>query len=241
MTWFRPPRLLPTVFVVLGVLILLTLGGWQVERLHWKERLIAERHAALEAPPVSPPRSLDEARGEQFRRIAAEGTLQNGKELFLAASSEGGGAGYQILTPLVMSDGRTMFVNRGFVPTELKDRTKRAAGDPSGEVKVAGLLRLPPAEKPSFFLPDNRPDLNLWFWVDLPAMARAAGVGDALPFYMDADKTPNAGGWPKGGVTRIDLPNDHLQYAITWFGLAAALVVVYVVAHRNASAGGEQR
>jgi len=98
---------------------------------------------------------------------------------------------------------------------------------------VTGLLRVPPDKKPSFFLPDNRPDLNLWFWVDLPAMARADGIGEPAPFYIDADKTPNPGGWPKGGVTRLDLPNDHLQYAITWFALAIALVVIYVLYHRR--------
>ena len=126
-----------------------------------------------------------------------------------------------------------IFVNRGFIPLELKDPEKRSAGQLAGAVHVAGLLRVPPAEKPSWFLPFNRPDLNLWFWVDLPAMAKAAGVENAAPFYIDADKTPNPGGWPQGGVTRLELPNDHLQYAITWFALAVALIVIYVVYHRR--------
>ena len=137
-----------------------------------------------------------------------------------------------MVTPLRLDDGRTMFVNRGFIPLELKDKAKRAAGELSGSVRVAGLLRVPPAGKPSFFLPDNRPDLNLWFWVDLPAMARQDDIVDPVPFYVDADKTPNPGGWPKGGITRLDLPNDHLQYAITWFSLAIALIVIYVLYHR---------
>jgi surfeit locus 1 family protein len=137
------------------------------------------------------------------------------------------------MTPLAMTDGRTMFVNRGFIPLELKDKAKRAAGELSGNVSVTGLLRVAPAEKPSFFLPDNRPDLNLWFWVDLPAMVKAAAIADAVPYYIDADKTPNPGGWPKGGDTRLELPNDHLQYAITWFSLAIALIVIYVLYHRG--------
>jgi surfeit locus 1 family protein len=105
----------------------------------------------------------------------------------------------------------------------------------TGTVHVAGLLRVPPDRKPSFFLPDNRPDLNLWFWVDLPAMARQDEIADPVPFYIDADTTPNPGGWPKGGITRLDLPNDHLQYAITWFSLAVALIVIYVLYHRHNS------
>ena len=231
---FRP-RLVPTLFTVPGLILLIGLGVWQVQRLHWKEGLIAQRDAAVAAEPVAPPQSLAEARGLAFHPIAAEGTLQNDKELFLAATSDEGESGYQVVTPLLMTDGRTMFVNRGFIPLELKDRARREAGELSGTVRVVGLLRVPPATKPSFFLPDNRPDLNLWFWVDLPAMARQDGIADPVPFYIDADKTPNPGGWPKGGVTRLDLPNNHLQYALTWFSLAVALAVIYVLYHRNNS------
>jgi surfeit locus 1 family protein len=175
------------------------------------------------------------AKALEFHHTVAEGTFENDKELFLAASSDEGESGYQVVTPLVMTDGRTMFVNRGFIPLELKDRAKREAGELSGTARISGLMRLPPSTKPSFFLPDNRPDINLWFWVDLPAMAKQDGIADAVPFYVDADKTPNPGGWPKGGVTRLDLPNDHLQYAITWFSLAVALAVIYVLYHRNNS------
>lgn len=236
------PRLIPTLFTVPAVLILLGFGIWQVQRLHWKEGLIARRDAAVAAPPIAPPQSLDEARGREFHRIVAEGVFRNDKELYLAAASDNGGAGYQVVTPLVMTDGRTMLVNRGFVPSALKDPAKRAAGELTGTQRVVGLLRIPPSVKPSFFLPDNRPDLNLWFWVDLPAMTKAAGVADPVAFYVDADKTPNPGGWPKGGITRLDLPNDHLQYAITWFALAGALIVIYVLYHRrDASSADEQQ
>ena len=229
------PRLVPTLFTVPSLVLLIGLGVWQVQRLHWKEGLIAQRDAAVAAAPVVPPQTVAEARGLEFHHVVAEGTFENDKELFLAATSDEGESGYQVITPLVMTDGRTMFVNRGFIPLEFKDRTKRAAGELSGTVRVVGLLRVPPAKKPSFFLPDNRPDLNLWFWVDLPAMARQDGIADPTPFYIDADKTPNPGGWPKGGVTRLELPNNHLQYAITWFSLAVALAVIYVLYHRNNS------
>ncbi len=129
--------------------------------------------------------------------------------------------------------GRVVFVNRGFIPLDLKDPAKRIAGQTVGPVHVAGLLRVPPSEKPTCSWAFNRPDLNLWFWVDLPKMAAAAGIENAAPFYLDADKTPNAGVWPQGGFTRLELPNDHLQYAITWFALAVALIVIYVLYHRG--------
>jgi surfeit locus 1 family protein len=232
MIGFRP-RLAPTLMTVPAVLILLGLGVWQVQRLHWKEGLIAQRDAMVSAPPIAPPGTLADAKANEFRHVADDGVLLNDKEIFLAAASDAGESGYQVLTPLREPGGRTIFVNRGFIPLAVKDPAKRAAGELSGTVHIAGLLRVPPAAKPTFFLPDNRPDLNLWFWVDLPAMVKAAGVTDVAPFYIDADTTPNPGGWPQGGITRLELPNDHLQYAITWFCLAIALVVIYGLYHRS--------
>ncbi|HEV2101123.1 MAG TPA: SURF1 family protein [Stellaceae bacterium] len=232
MTGFRV-KLWPTVFAVPIVLLCLGLGSWQVQRLFWKEGLIAERAAAVAAPPVSAAAISSAAPSLEFRHVFDEGVLLNDKEIFLGATSEGGVNGYQILTPLKEPAGRMIFVNRGFIPADLKNRAKRMAGEPAGPVRIEGLLRLPPTGRPNWFLPDNRPDLNYWFWVDLSAMAAAAGLDHVAPFYIDADATPNPGGWPKGGVTRLALPNDHLQYAITWFSLAVAMIVIYVLFHRR--------
>jgi len=169
----------------------------------------------------------------EFRHVTDEGVFLHDKEIFLGATSEGGRQGYQVLTPLREPGGRAVFVNRGFIPADLKDPAKRSAGQIAGTVRVQGLLRRPPSGRPTWFLPDNRADLNYWFWVDLPAMGAAAQLDRVAPFYIDADATPNPGGWPKGGVTRLELPNDHLQYAITWFSLAVALAVIYVLFHRR--------
>ena len=215
------------------VLLCVGLGSWQVQRLFWKERLIAERAAAVAAAPVSAAGITTAAADMEFHHVSDEGVFLNDKEIFLGATSEGGANGYQILTPLKEPDGRIVFVNRGFVPAEFKARAKRIAGEPAGPVRIEGLLRLPPNGRPNWFLPDNRPDMNYWFWVDLPAMAAADKLDGAAPFYIDADATPNPGGWPRGGVTRLALPNDHLQYAITWFSLAIAMIVIYVLFHRR--------
>jgi len=236
MTSFRP-TFWPTVFSLPALLICLGLGAWQVERLFWKQDLIARREAAVTAAPAPVPKTLAEARGMEYRHVSDEGSFLHDKEIFLGASSDGGGQGYQVLTPLLEPAGRIVFINRGYIPAELKDPAKRSAGQIAGTVHVQGLLRLP-AGKPNWFLPDNRPDLNYWFWVDLPAMAAADHLDQVAPFYIDADATPNPGGWPKGGVTRLTLPNNHLQYAITWFSLAVALIVIYVLFHRrNAGVG----
>ena len=232
MTRFRP-LFWPTVFSLPALLICLALGVWQIERLFWKQDLIAQRQAGLAATPIAVPKTLAEARGMEFRHVSDQGVFLNDKEIYLGATSEGGGQGYQILTPLLEPEGRVVFVDRGYIPAELRDPARRAAGQITGTVRLEGLLRLPPAGKPNWFLPANRPDLNYWFWVDLPAMSVADKLDRVAPFYIDADATPNPGGWPKGGVTRLSLPNNHLQYAITWFSLAVALIVIYVLFHRR--------
>ena len=232
MAGFRP-QFWPTVITAPALLVLLGLGAWQIQRLCWKERLIAERAAAVAAPAVPAPQSLAQALHLDFHRVVAVGTFLHAKEIYLGASAGAGGIGYQVLTPLEEPDGAIVFVNRGYIPAELKNSAKRAAGQVSGTVRVVGLLRLPPNGRPNWFLPDNRPDLNYWFWVDLPAMAAADALDRVEPFDIDADAAPNPGGWPKGGVTRLELANDHLQYAITWFSLAVALMVIYFLFHRR--------
>jgi surfeit locus 1 family protein len=237
MTNFRP-TFWPTVFSLPALLICLALGAWQIERLFWKQDLIARRDAAVTAAPAPVPKTLAEARGMEYRHVSDEGSYLYDKEIFLGATSDAGGQGYQVLTPLLEPGGRVVFVNRGYIPAELKDSARRSAAQIPGTVHVQGLLRLPPTARPNWFLPDNRPDLNYWFWVDLPAMAAADNLDRVAPFYIDADATPNPGGWPKGGVTRLKLPNNHLQYAITWFSPAIALIVIYVLFHRrNAGVG----
>lgn len=212
-------------------MLLLGLGTWQVQRLHWKEGLIAERNAALADAPVPLPKTLDQARALEFHPVRAEGEFLNDHELDLNAQSLKGDPGFHIVTPFRLSDGAIVFVDRGFVPTDRRAPATRAAGEIAGPTAVTGLLRLP--EPPGWFTPANEPQKNSWFSIDLPAMAQAAnigkgGVGRALSFYIDADKTPMPGGWPQGGQTITELPNNHLQYAITWYALAVALIAIYI-------------
>ena len=228
----------PTLFAGAAFLVLLALGTWQVERLHWKERLIDARQAAVTAPAIDLPRSAEAARGMDYRHIRASGTFLNDRELYLGATSPEGRPGYHVVTPLRIADGAVLLVDRGFVPAEKRAPKTRAAGEIEGPTTVSGLLRLPLDRKPYWFLPENSAERNYWFYVDPPAMAKAAQLDGVLPFYVDADATPNPGGLPVGGQTRLDLPNDHLQYAITWYALAAGLLGVYIVFVRRRLAEG---
>jgi surfeit locus 1 family protein len=219
----------PGVATLAGLAILIALGNWQIRRLAWKEGLIAAIAERTHAEPV--PLAEAERRGGdlEYLRVKARGRFLNEKELHFYAFDEKDGMGWHIVTPLQLGDGAVVFVNRGFVPNTLKDAEKRKEGEPKGEVEVVGLVREP--EMAGAFTPANDAAKNVWYWRDLSAMAAAAlGRNNArvVPFVIDAELEPrNPGGWPRGGVTRLELPNRHLEYALTWYGLAAALVGVF--------------
>jgi surfeit locus 1 family protein len=217
----------PSVAAALGFLFLLGLGTWQIERLHWKEGLIAQRNHALHDAPVAPPENLDEARALEFHPIHVSGHFLNDREMPVAAIAHNGEAGFHILTPFALENGEILLIDRGFVPVRLKNAATRSDGLIEGETMVTGLLRVP--ERPGFFTPTDRPSRNEWFTVDPAKMAAALGLDNVLPFTLDADATPVLGGYPRGGQTITALPNDHMQYAITWYALAGGLGAVYIV------------
>ena len=215
----------------ISLVILLALGTWQVERLQWKEALIASAEQRIHEPPLplSEMERLYETEGSvEYRPVAISGTFMHQGERHFLATHEGA-AGYYIYTPLMLEDGRFVLVNRGFVPYEKKEPATRIEGQVDGPVSITGLARDPLSVKPGFFLPDNDIAKNIFYWKDWTAMAESAGLPDldeVVPFVVDAGSAPNPGGLPVGGVTIIDFPNNHLQYAVTWYGLALALIGV---------------
>ncbi|MBO0663523.1 SURF1 family protein [Jiella sp. MQZ9-1] len=216
---------------LLGIAILFGLGTWQVERLHWKEGLLAEIDHRIHAPPVDLETLLARSEAGQsieYTPVYVTGRFLNGAERYFLSTFEGQ-AGWNVYTPLLLANGDLIFVNRGFVPYELRDPARRRAGQPTGTVTVTGLARVPPTVKPGYFTPNNEPNKRLFFWRDLAAMAGGLALnGNArlLPFIVDAGPGRAKGGWPVGGTTIVSLPNDHLQYAITWYGIGVVLVVM---------------
>ncbi|MGL4199367.1 MAG: SURF1 family protein [Allorhizobium sp.] len=221
---------LALVVVPVALVILLSLGTWQVQRLTWKEQLMAEIAERSTAPAIAVAdveRQLAAGEAIDYRHASATGRYLNDKERHFLATFEGQ-SGFYVYTPLELADDRYLFVNRGFVPYDRKDPATRPESQLDGEQAVTGLARAELTEKPSSLVPDNDEKANIFYWKDLSRMAASTGLPQdrVLPFFLDADSTPVAGGLPKGGVTQIDLPNNHLQYAITWYGLAFALVAV---------------
>ena len=156
---------------------------------------------------------------DEYRHVKLNGVFLYDREALVQASTELG-SGFWVLTPLRQADGSSILVNRGFVPPEATDRTKRAGSEPAGEVNVTGLLRL--TEPRGGFLRHNDPAANRWFSRDVAAIAIARGVADAAPFFVDQDAatTKAVPQWPRGGLTIIAFHNNHLVYALTWFALA---------------------
>lgn len=212
-------------FALAGFILLIGLGTWQMQRRDWKTALIAERMAAFMAPPMAEaPKSYSPE--VALRHVRLTGHYLHEHELYLNGQSRGDSVGWHIITPLLLADGSAALIDRGFVPLEAKEPAKRPASQPAGEVTVTGVIRAP--FRPGGFTPANQPRDNLWFYPDVPAMAAAASLTNALPYLIEADANrdhPKA--LPIGGQFHLEIPNDHLQYAITWYALAVILAAIY--------------
>lgn len=201
--------------------LFLALGVWQVERRDGKLALIAaveDRIHTAPAPPPPPARwpALSAAKDE-YRRLTVRGQLLHDREVLVQALTEAG-AGFWVMTPLRTSAGVTILINRGFVPPDRRTPRSRAQALPRNEVRITGLLRM--SEPGGGFLRTNQPAADRWYSRDVQAIGARGGLATLAPFFIDADKTPNPGGWPAGGLTVVAFPNNHLIYALTWFGLA---------------------
>ncbi|HXJ01594.1 MAG TPA: SURF1 family protein [Micropepsaceae bacterium] len=227
---FRP-LLVPTVWFLFGFAILTGLGVWQIQRLGEKEALIASVERGMRAAPVPLADALrDGAANAEYHHVRVTGHFLHEQELYLFSRGPMGAVGADVITPLVQQSGETLLVDRGFVPDALRDPKTRAVAQTAGDVTLTGVLRL--SQAPGMFTPAANLQTRLWFVKDVPSMAAALGMNVPL-VLIEADATPNPGGWPLGGRTQVEFPNDHLQYAITWFGLALALLTVYLVYHRS--------
>jgi surfeit locus 1 family protein len=225
---FRP-TFWPTVTTLPLIVIMIGLSIWQVQRLHWKEALIAERTERTTSAPIPLPAAGADLTDLEFRRVALTGSYDHAHEFYLAARSQKGNVGYWIVTPFKTDQNQILLVNRGWVPVERKYPDARKDGQIAGETQLDGIIRLPQVK--AFFQPDNEPQKNVWFYLAPAEMVAASSIAARTDLYLDAGPEPVPGGFPIGGQTRIDLPNDHLQYAITWGLLAIGLAVIYVLYH----------
>ena len=228
MAAFRP-TLWPTLLTIPAVLVLLALGSWQLDRLQWKQAVIAEMETNLARPPLLLPAAIADPKDFVFRRVHVTGRFLHDREMHLGIRVRHGRPGVEVITPLRREDGSVIMVNRGWVPMDRQKAENRPASLVAGVVTVTGVLRLdrPKGE----FTPENVPEEGLWFHVDLAEMARFAGEDRVLPVLLEAGIAETPGRYPIGKALVIDIKNDHLPYAITWYLLALVLVVIYFIYH----------
>jgi surfeit locus 1 family protein len=224
----------PGIAVLIVFAGLVGLGNWQLDRKAWKEGLIATLGQRLSAAPseLPPPqswRSLDPAADEYRRvRFAAE-ILPNEEALVFTSGSafrpDVSGSGYWVFAPARLPGGGLIVVDRGFVPEGRQDQATRTAGEVGARVDMVGVMRWP--EAAGWFMPQADPAHNLWFVRDPLAIAQAKSWGEVAPFFIELESPQPPGGLPRPGPLKVNLPDDHLQYAITWFALAAVLAVSF--------------
>lgn len=228
----------PFIATVCALAILLKLGFWQVDRLAWKEALIAKVAADLQLDPVPAPgpdqwpsMDLEDA---DYRHVVTRGRFLEGAALYYIALSQAkgrySGPGYFAYSPFETDNGWLVMVNRGFVPQDTPAQVRSAAlTPPTGTMRIEGVLRR--SEKPNWATPESDVANRVWFARDTDDMAAVLGVPDEkiAPYSIDLDATfTPASGLPQAGETIVKFKNDHLGYALTWFGLAATLVGVFL-------------
>lgn len=205
-----------------GFATLVSLGIWQVHRLAWKRDLIERVEQRVHAPPVAAPGrgqwSQVNAANSEYLHVSARGSYRHDRETLVQAVTERGG-GFWVITPFEAVDGSVILINRGFVPPTHRDPATRAESQIEGVTTVTGLVRM--SETGGAYLRTNDPAADRWYSRDVAAIAAARGLTDVAPYFIDADASePGSDAGPVGGLTVIKFSNNHLQYALTWFGLA---------------------
>ena len=224
-----------TVLVAVGLAILIALGVWQLDRRVWKHHLIASLNAELAKPPTDLPPRTDWSKLKpktlEYRRVSFPAEFLPGQEALVYSAGSAlrpdvKGPGYWVFAPARLAGGSLVIVNRGFVPPDRKAPSTRAQGAPHGAVNIVGVMRWP--EATDSFTPAADVKGNVWYSRDLKAIAAAKQWDDVAPFYVDQESPVPPGGFPKPGKIVVNLPDNHMQYALTWFGGALVLAGLYI-------------
>jgi len=224
----RRGLLIPVVMTLAALAVFISLGTWQIERKAWKEGLIDTLTRRLESQPLELPSASDWARldagNAEFRRVRLNVQFPKATDALVYTSGsqirdDVKGQGFFVFSPAKLASGATIVINRGFTP----DKNYPPA---EGAQEIVGVLRWP--EPPSWFTP-GRDSAGTWYARDHLAMAQAQGWGPVAPFYIEMEDPVPPGGVPHPSVLKVLLRNEHLQYAITWFGLAAVTVIMFAI------------
>ena len=221
-------RLWPTVMTVPILIFLILLGNWQVERLDWKLGLIEQIETRAFMDPIDLPFNTSNLDDMEYLSVSVKGHFNNDQEMTFYSVGPNGAAGYDLYTPFTTVDDKLIIVNRGWVPERMKNQEGRPETLIDGEQIITGLLRKPSTKL--WYGPENEPENNNWYYGDIDGMAKAHNLNAVYPMYLYAVITDKKPSFPIAGRTEFNIVNNHLDYAMTWYGLAIVLVVIFIIA-----------
>jgi surfeit locus 1 family protein len=237
------------VAIVVMIFMCLKLGGWQVQRMHWKNELISK----LEQSKTTPPAPLNlkdyDDKRDLFKRITAKGEFLNRQEIYLGGkylseSRDKHQIGVHIITPFKLTSGEVILVNRGWVPQDKRSFMERPESGINGEVELEGIIRESNGTPP-WYMPANMPGKNVWFWLDVNAIIKyldRQGISNVQHVLIQqTNLTVQSGDLPKPLNTELKFYNEHLTYVYTWFGLAIVLVIMLIIWYRRASKEAQEK
>ena len=227
--WKFRPTLGPTLFTIPALIVLVFLGSWQVQRMNWKNDLVASFEEKMAKAPVAFPQKITDMSAFRYTRVTGSGTFLHEKEILLTGRTFEGTAGFHVITPFASNSNQTVLINRGWIPEKLRDQKKRPETLPSGELIIEGILR--GDNRKGYFVPENEPENEVWLYVNTKEMATYRKLGEVPNYYVDQIREPGPYKLPIGATSKIEVRNEHLQYAVTWFLLAATLFVIYFIYH----------
>ena len=228
--YFKPSVWL-TIFAFPSFLILIILGSWQVQRLSWKSDLISNYNNNFQQAPITVKELLKDRKNNKFRRTVIYGEYDHANEIQIIGKTYEGNAGFHIITPFILENNEIIYINRGWVPKKYADKKTRKFSLLEDKVRVVGLVRLP--QKKGYFVPENEPENGFWFTIIPEELNGHLNIIGEKEFYIDELNVDEKLKLPMPANGKVQVPNNHLQYAITWYSLALGLLIVYFAWHRQ--------
>ena len=231
--YFRP-MLWPTVVSIFVFIMLMSFGTWQIKRLFWKEALIDRYMSQSQSNPIKLPLELKRSDVKEFKSVEVKGSFSHKDEIYINGKTFEGNAGFHVITPFKLTDNSFILINRGWVSEGYRDPLKRQFSLIKGEILIKGILRFP--QEKGYFVPENDGKRGFWFTI-IPSQIFTFLNIVAKPvinnYYIDALRKGSKLTLPIGVTGKPKLRNQHLSYAVTWYGLALALLFVYLSYHNS--------
>lgn len=228
---FRP-MLWPSIFSIITFIILCCFGTWQIKRLYWKEALIQRYITESQSKPISNLSEVSNSELNEFKAVEISGKFLHNNEIYITGKTYEGNAGFHVVTPFKMENNKIVLINRGWVSEGYKNPNKRKFSLTKGLVKLKGIIRYP--QNKGYFVPENDGKNGFWFTIKPNQIFDFINITSNPiidKYYIDALRIGEKLTLPIGVDGKPKFRNQHLSYAITWYGLALSLLFVYFSYH----------